>query len=169
MIIIEDAPNQLPLELEGVDDHIVATYHVHYDDIIGIASGYVQNCICEHERPADFNCFGECSRHLPATRPTTSIDDDAFFEEHSRTSITFPASPRTTFNLRSFVGCSSLTNVNFSISRFAVIRCDVCLVKITLPAALSRTDEGTIFQRLLRPRLFPRLLRPIAPSQIAPR
>ena len=100
-----------------------------------------------------------------------SIDEHRrLFEEHSRTSITFPASPLTTFNLRAFVGCSSLTNVNFSISRFAFTRCDVCLVKLILPAALSRTDEGTIFQRLLRPRLFPRrLLRPIAPSQIAPR
>ena len=60
MIIVEDAPNQLPPELEGVEDHIVATYHVHYDDIIGIANGYVQNCICDlKERPADFKCFGE--------------------------------------------------------------------------------------------------------------
>ena len=108
-----------------------------------------------------------CTALNMSTRPEDG--DDAFFEEHSRTSITFPTSPLTTFNLRAFVGCSSLTNVNFSISRFAFIRCDVCLVKLTLPAALSRTDEGTIFQRLLRPRLFPRLLRPIAPSQIAPR
>ena len=60
MIIVEDAPNQLPPELEGVEDHIVATYHVHYDDIIEIANGYVQNCICDSdEQPAGFNCFGE--------------------------------------------------------------------------------------------------------------
>ena len=80
MIIIEDAPNQLPPELEGVEDYIVATFHVHFDDIIDTANGYVQNCICDHsgmsdprvstvweslanlfrnERPADFNCFGE--------------------------------------------------------------------------------------------------------------
>ena len=115
--------------------------------------------------------FDQCTSLAELTLPATltSIDDYAFFECSSLTSITFPASPLTTFNLRAFVGCSSLTNVNFSISRFAFIRCDVCLVKLTLPAALSRTDEGTIFQRLLRPRLFPRLLRPIAPSQIAPR
>lgn len=59
MIIVEDAPNQLPPELEGVEDYIVATYSVDFDDITGIANDYVQNCICGLERPAGFNCFGD--------------------------------------------------------------------------------------------------------------
>ena len=64
MIIIEDAPNQLPSELEDVEDYIVATYSVTFDDITDIANGYVQNCICGLDmRPANFSCFGEpCER-----------------------------------------------------------------------------------------------------------
>ena len=60
MIIIEDAPNQLPPELDDVEDYIVATYSVAFDDITHIANGYVQNCICNLDmRPAGFNCFGD--------------------------------------------------------------------------------------------------------------
>ena len=59
MIIVEDAPYQLPPELEDVEDYIVATYSVNFDDITEIANGYVQNCICGLKTPAGFNCFGE--------------------------------------------------------------------------------------------------------------
>jgi hypothetical protein len=64
MIIVEDAPNQLPPELEDVEDYIVATYSVNFADITEIANGYVQNCICGLETPAGFNCFGEPCTNL---------------------------------------------------------------------------------------------------------
>ena len=75
MIIVEDAPNQLPPELEDVEDYIVATYSVDFDNITTIANDYVQNCICGlKERPAGFTCFGEpCElegRYFNDRRPT---------------------------------------------------------------------------------------------------
>ena len=39
MIIVEDAVNQLPVELAYVEDYIVATFHVNFDDITRIANG----------------------------------------------------------------------------------------------------------------------------------
>ena len=39
MIIVEDAVNQLPVELASVEDYIVATFHVDFDDITSIANG----------------------------------------------------------------------------------------------------------------------------------
>ena len=75
MIIVEDAPNQLPPELEDVEDYIVAAYSVDFDNITTIANDYVQNCICGlKERPPGFTCFGEpCElegRYFNDRRPT---------------------------------------------------------------------------------------------------
>ena len=39
MIIVEDAVNQLPVELASVEDYIVATFHVDFDDITKVANG----------------------------------------------------------------------------------------------------------------------------------
>ena len=44
MIIIEDAVGQLPEELNDLEEYIVATYHVDYDDIDRIVKGYVKTC-----------------------------------------------------------------------------------------------------------------------------
>merc|ERR1719424_1138512 len=49
MIIVEDAVNQLPAEVAIVEDYIVATFNVDFDDITKITNGYVQNCICDLE------------------------------------------------------------------------------------------------------------------------
>ena len=54
MIVVEDAENQLPLELRHKDsstgnvimeDYIVAAFHVHFPDITSITNTYVKNCI----------------------------------------------------------------------------------------------------------------------------
>ena len=45
MLIVEDAINQLPEEL-NVEDHIVAAFHVDFTDITKFTNEYVKNCIC---------------------------------------------------------------------------------------------------------------------------
>ena len=54
MIVVEDAENQLPLELRHKDsngniimeDYIVAAFHVDFTDITSVTNEYVKNCIC---------------------------------------------------------------------------------------------------------------------------
>ena len=48
MLIVEDAINQLPEEL-NVEDHIVAAFHVDFADITKFTNEYVKNCICKVE------------------------------------------------------------------------------------------------------------------------
>merc|ERR1719424_1068136 len=48
MLIVEDAINQLPEEL-NVEDHIVAAFHVDFTDITKFTNEYVKNCICKVE------------------------------------------------------------------------------------------------------------------------
>ena len=90
-------------------------------------------------------CTSLAELTLPAT--LTSIGNYALSGCSALTSLTFPAS-LTTIGLRAFDGCSSLTNVDFSavtdanIGQAAFNRCER-LVKLTLPAALSRIDEST--------------------------
>ena len=44
MLIVEDAVNQLPMELASVEDYIVAAFHVDFNDITRIKDTYVANC-----------------------------------------------------------------------------------------------------------------------------
>merc|ERR1740124_296042 len=46
MLIVEDAENQLPDAL-GMEDYIVAAFHVDFADITKFTNEYVQNCICK--------------------------------------------------------------------------------------------------------------------------
>ena len=64
MIVVEDAENQLPLELRHKDsstgnvimeDHIVAAFHVDFKDITDLTNEYVKNCICL-DKSACKNC-----------------------------------------------------------------------------------------------------------------
>ena len=45
MLIVEDAVNQLPDAL-GMEDYIVAAFHVDFADITKFTNQYVKNCIC---------------------------------------------------------------------------------------------------------------------------
>ena len=68
MIIIEDAVNQLPAEVAIVEDYIVATFNVDFDDITKITNGYVQTCICG--LPGTANCFEQACEIDPDSGPT---------------------------------------------------------------------------------------------------
>ena len=71
MIIVEDAVNQLPVELASMEDYIVATFNVDYDDITDITNGYVQNCICD--LPGNTaNCFDQPCEIDPYKYPEIS-------------------------------------------------------------------------------------------------
>ena len=61
MIIVEDAVNQLPEELNDLDEYIVATYHVDYDDIDRIVKGYVKNCKKLHNGTQSCHDVEKCS------------------------------------------------------------------------------------------------------------
>ena len=69
MIIVEDAVNQLPAEVAIVEDYIVATFNVDFDDITTITNGYVQNCICDLEG-YNATCFDQTCEIDKGNGPT---------------------------------------------------------------------------------------------------
>ena len=111
MIIVEDAPNQLPPELEDVEDYIVATYSVDFDNITTIANDYVQNCICGlKERPAGFTCFGEpCELEQRVTDIRKTLWKS--WGDHLTSSATDAYCPDDEFDvLCAEMSCTNLTN-----------------------------------------------------------
>ena len=61
MIIVEDAVNQLPAELNDLDEYIVATFHVDYDNIASITKGYINNCKKLHDGTQSCHDVEKCS------------------------------------------------------------------------------------------------------------
>ena len=73
MIIVEDAENQLPMELASVEDYIVAAYHVDFKDINTITNTYIKNCK-EYSTPSSCDGIVGCEDFEGAACKTCTDD-----------------------------------------------------------------------------------------------